>query len=720
MMITIFRRLPLVAAIAAAPMLHAQETVQPSVEQANKIFIEEVIVTAQKRSESLQEIPIAITAYGEAALEAKGTVDIGGLSASVPSLTFAPYPSSSNALILFMRGQGANDVGQITKEGAVGMYIDGVYMARPQSSSMDLADIERIEILRGPQGTLYGRNTTGGAINVHTKKPSGEFNFKEHLTIGNQGRVRSLTTLDLPAIGDVAAKVSYLTSRKDGYVDNVGGDNDYGESSQSAGRIALRWDASDTIAVDYAVETGEVEATPIYYQNDLLASPTYSTKPHTKTTQPADLPVSKTEFSGQSLTVSWDVSDYLTIKSISGYNELDTHYYQDYMNAAFVVFGYKTDDEISSRQWSQEFQFVGSALDSRLEYVAGLYAFNEKASHLQLLDVGGFMIDRDVSTDNSSKAAYAQVSYTPSILEDKLTVTAGLRYTEDDRKGTRSSVTNAENNIKNDQSYESVDPMLTVSYQINDDMSTYAKVVTGYKSGGFAEASADFTLAYDPEEITSYEIGYKSYWLDRRVRVNVAAFISDYQDMQLDLSPDPAQIQVVNTYNAGTAEISGIEVDMMWQATQNLQFALDYSYLNWEIEEIVNPVTGVDQTKEFSLPYAPKHAYNVSANYQILDTAVGDFDFNIDYSWQDDVYNTAGTTSNPAVKKDWRVDAYGLINARLNLSVAGIQTGDLRIALWGKNLEDKNYAAHRFTAGAGSAVAWNEPRSYGIDFIYEY
>lgn len=716
MMITIFRQLPLVAAIAAAPLLNAQEANQDT----NKFAIEEVVVTAQKRSESLQEIPIAITAYGDAALEAKGAVDIGSLSSSVPSLTFTPYPSSSGALIMFMRGQGANDVGQITKEGAVGMYIDGVYMARPQSSSMDLADIERIEILRGPQGTLYGRNTTGGAINVHTKKPSGEFNFKEHLTIGNQGRVRSLTTLDLPMIGDVATKVSYLSSRKDGYVDNVGGENDFGEESQSGLRMALNWQISDNLSADYAVETGDIDSTPIYYQNNLLASSSYPIEPHKKSRQAANLPLSETEFNGQSLTVTWDVNDDLTIKSISAYNELDTRYYQDYMNTAFVAFGYQTDDAISSRQWSQEIQFIGSALDSRLEYVAGLYAFNEKASHFQQLNVGGLIIDRDVNTDNSSNAAYAQASYTPNILEDKLTVTAGLRYTEDDRKGVRNSVLNAETNIKNDQSYDSVDPMLTLSYQINDDMSTYAKIVTGYKSGGFAEASADFTLAYDPEEITSYELGFKSYWLDRRVRFNLAAFISDYQDMQLDLSPNPALIQVVNTYNAGTAEISGIEMDMMWQATENLQLSLDYSYLNWDIEEVINPGTGADQTKEFVLPYTPQHAYSVNVNYQLPATPIGDFDLNVDYSWQDDVYMSAGTSSNPSVKKDWQVGAYGLVNARLNLSVAGIETGDLRIALWGKNLEDKNYEAHRFTAGAGSAVAWSEPRSYGIDFIYEY
>jgi iron complex outermembrane receptor protein len=681
-------------------------------------ILEEMVVTAQKREQNLQDVPIAITAYGDAALEAKGAIDIGSLSASVPSLTFTPYPSASGALIMYMRGQGANDVGQITKEGAVGMYIDGVYMARPQSSSMDLADIERIEVLRGPQGTLYGRNTTGGAINIHTKKPTGEFNFKEHLTFGNQGRFRTLTTLDLPSIGDVAAKFSFLHSSKDGYVENVSGKNDFGEESQSGARLALRGDISDVITVGYAVESGKVESTPIYYQNDLLASPNYPTKPHTKSLRTADLPMSETNFNGQSLTVSWDISDNLTIKSISGYREMDTHYYQDYLDSAFIAFGYKTDDDIGSRQWSQEFQFVGSAFDERVEYVAGLYVFNEKASHLQILDVGGAKSRRDVSTENDSSAIYAQASYTPTILEDRLTITGGLRYTEDERKGIRNS--DFEVNVKNDRSYDSTDPMITVSYQISDDMSAYAKMVTAYKAGGFAEASADFTLAYDPEKITSYEAGFKSYWRDRSVRLNLAAFVSDYDDIQLDLSPDPNNIYVVNTYNAGTAEVRGIEMDLMIQPTEDLQLTLDYSFLDWTIDEVLHPTTGADIAKEFVLPYAPEHAYSINANYQFPATALGALDLNVNYSWQNDVYMSAGTTSNPAVKEYWEVEAYGLLDARLNLTVENISQGELRIALWGKNLQNKNYAAHRFTAGAGSAVAWAEPRSYGVDFIYEY
>lgn len=734
----IFRPLPLVLTITFAPSLWSEE-------QQTGFSIEEVIVTAQKRAESLQEIPIAMSAYNDADLEAKGAVDFGGLASTLPSLSFTPYPSASNALIMYMRGQGANDVGQITKEGAVGMYIDGVYMSRPQSVSMDLADVENIEVLRGPQGTLYGRNTTGGAVNINTRKPSGEFAFKQQLTAGNRGRLRSLSTVDLPAQGDVAAKLSYLKSQKDGYVTNIGGGNDFGEEDQQGARLALRWDVNAAISVDYAYEMGQLESTPIYYQNDLLADPGYPTKPHTRSSRAADLPRSETDFEGHALTVSWELSDTLLLKSISGYRDLDTHYYQDYLDAAFVYSYYKTDDDISSRQWSQEFQFVGTALDNRLEYVAGLYYFEESASHDQqvaLLDLQddfdpnhmtpapfNLLFNRFVDTDNTSAAIYTQLSYTPAVLEDRLTVTVGARYTEDEREAVRdldAVITDfavtvpIDIAVKVDESYDSFDPMLTASYQWTNELSTYAKVVTAYKSGGFAESSADFTLSYDPEEITSYEVGLKSYWWDRHVRLNMAAFITDYEDMQLDLFPDPAKIQVVNTYNAGTAGIDGFELDLLVQPTENLQLTLDYTYLDWQIEEVIHPTTGQDIASEFSLPYAPSHAYNVGVQYTFPDFALGLLDLFVDYSWQDETFMNANTSSDPATQKLWTRDDYGLFNARLSLTVAAVTEGELRVALWGKNLEDKDYEAHRFTAGVGSAVAWAEPRTYGLDLIYEY
>ncbi|MBN7796663.1 TonB-dependent receptor [Parahaliea mediterranea] len=711
----------------------------------NNLRLEEVVVTAQKRSESTQDIPIAISAYNNHTLELKGANDFAKLATTLPALNFSVYPSSSDALIMYMRGQGVNDVGQITREGAVGVYIDGVYMVRPQSVTMDLADIERVEVLRGPQGTLYGRNTTGGAVNIITEKPAGELGFKQSLSIGNRDYWRSLSVVELPEMAGIATKFSYVSSDKDGYVDNIGGSPDYGENRQQGFRFSARADLTDQFSIDYAFENTELESSPIYYQNDLLASPTYSTFPHTKTPRAADMELGDTETTGHTLTLDWSISEKLTLKSISHYSELESVYSQDYMDAAFVYSYYTSMDDIKSRQFSQEIQLVGNALDQRLEYVAGLYYFSDSASHAQTLglldlqdnfDPGNnipsplnLRYHRYVTTDNESSAVYGQGAYTPPVLDDRLTFILGVRYTEDTRAGVRDlsaevleygSTFPVDVDVEKSVSYESFDPALSIQHQWTDDITGYAKISTAYKSGGLAESSADFTIAYDPEEITSYELGIKSYWLDRRLRLNAAVFLSDYQNMQLDLSPDPTQIQVVNTYNAGSAEIRGFELDVLMQLTQNLQIGVDYAFLDWTIEEVLNPANGSDITNQFSLPYTPRHAYNIALNYTIDTPANSQTDFYIAYSWQDETYMSASTTADKTVKGFWTRDDYGVVNARLSIGFNEVYNGSLRLALWANNLIDTEYEAHRFTAGIGSAVAWNEPRTYGLDIIFEY
>lgn len=715
------------------------------VQGAEEATLEEVLVTAQKRSESLQEVPIAITVISSKDMEHREAFNFADVAASVPSVTLAPYPSSSNALIMFIRGQGANDVGQITKEGAVGMYIDGVYLSRPQSVSMDLADVEQVEILRGPQGTLYGRNTTGGAVNIMTKKPTGELGFKQSFTVGNRDRYRSLSELNLPEFANVSTKISYLDSSVDGYVKNSGPGNDYGQDAQRAGRVALRWEPLDTILVDYAFESGKVKSTPVYYQNDMLASETYPTSPHTRSSRPADLPNSHTDNMRHALVASWEVNDNLMLKSISGYSDLDTKYYQDYLDAAFIASYYKSADKIHSHEWSQELQAIGSGLDQRLEYVAGLYYFEQSGNHdqtLQLLDLADDF-DPDGNVDDplaveyqrytrantESMAAYTQLKYTPDILEDRLSLTAGARYSKDKPHGVRSldaTIVDYQTTIPIDSgtrgksSYDSFDPMFIASYQWSDELNTYAKVVTGYKSGGFAESGSDFSLPYDPEDVTNYEVGMKSYWWDHKLLLNLAAFSTDYSDMQLDLSPDPAQIQVVNTYNAGSATIDGFEVDLTLQLSQNLRFSAEYAYLDYKIKSVENPVTGEDVTSEFSLPYAPENAYNLALNYTYPNLSFGVIDAFVEYSWQDESFTTAGTTSNPSVKQDWTRSDYGLLNARIALTLDTFSIGEIQLAIWGRNIQDEEYEAHRFTAGAGAAIAWAEPRTYGMDIIYEF
>ena len=215
-------------------------------EAARSGGLEEVVVTAQRREERLQDAPLAISVLSSEKLELRGITDFSSVAEHTPSISFTPYPSSSNTLIMYLRGQGVADSMQITSDGSVGLYQDGFYISRPQLSTFDLADIDRVEVLRGPQGTLYGRNTTGGAVNLISKRPSGELGVKQALSAGSRDYFRTLTVLDLPEWHGLSSKLTFLYSRKDGLVENLDkSSRDYQEEQQRAGRVALAWDGDD-------------------------------------------------------------------------------------------------------------------------------------------------------------------------------------------------------------------------------------------------------------------------------------------------------------------------------------------------------------------------------------------------------------------------------------------------------------------------------------------
>jgi outer membrane receptor protein involved in Fe transport len=419
--------------------------------------IEEVTVTAQKREENLQNTPIAMSALSADTLEKMGISDFNDVAKASPSIHFTTYPSS-NMLTLYMRGQGINDPMQITADGSVGLYQDGFYVGRPLGAIFELADLERVEVLRGPQGTLYGRNTTGGAVNMIAKRPTGEFGFKQSFTVGTRDLFRSLTTIDLPAWNDAAAKVTVLKSSQDGLVKNTGNSRDFGESEQLSGRLDLHWNVNDALAADYFFETGELNSTPQYFQNEQVAQSGrvagygQAETRRGSTYRDIDLPEGTSRFENHGLTFAWDVSDAFTVKSLTGYRELKVDGYQEYAEALGTAVSTNANnayDGIQSYTFSQEFQFIGNALDDRIRYVSGLYYYHDSASHYQDFFTGinatptyVNSIDklRDVNAEAQSLAAYGQVTWRPPILDDRFEATLGGRAQIADQHRQRTDV----------------------------------------------------------------------------------------------------------------------------------------------------------------------------------------------------------------------------------------------------------------------------------------
>jgi iron complex outermembrane receptor protein len=732
--------------------------------------IQEIVVTAQRREENLQTTPIAITALTADALNKAGVTDFAGVAQQSTSINFTPYPSSSNTLILYMRGQGVADANQITQDGSVGLYEDGFYIARPQAETFDLADVDRVEILRGPQGTLYGRNTTGGAVNIISKKPDGDFDVKFSVDGGQRDYVRALGTMNLPTVlGGLSSKVTLLYSNLAGNVSNSGGE-DYNRENQKGARVSLRWDTGGLFTADYFYEVGEMDSTPIYYQDAALSGiATIPGYPSTvglasHTWEPIYLPVSVAKFNSDGLTLNFKFNDAVDFRSLTYYRGLDSRFYQDYAGAFTDPTGAPTEgitnftsnDIVQSNEFTQEFQLVGT-IAKTVDYVAGLYYFDEHANHVEVGTIGipleyipgiplfSELEQRYVTADAKSKAAYAQFTWH---VTDPFSITLGGRYTKDDRSATRTytitgtqftgippdyEVGFAESdppNSGNNLSFHKFNPAGTLNMAWTPDINTYLRIATGYKAGGSSEAGpiGAFANTFKPENVTTYELGLKSYWLDHKVRANVALFYSKFTDMQLQFDVDPTNLAIVESYNAGVAKVKGAELELLFQPTPDLTFGINDTFLSTQMDTVYalpgtvfdpasNPYSpykvGQNVADLFRVPYAPNNIVNANVDWNIFHAGGGYLEFFTNFRFQGREYDTSPTGVNvPGATQFYSIPAYGVLDGKLtwNFDTHG-KKNTLRLSVWCKNCANRQYAEH--VIGQGAAPYVPVPNSVG-------
>ncbi|MAC35792.1 MAG: hypothetical protein CME38_19645 [Haliea sp.] len=753
--------------------------------------LEEVLVTAQKRMETAQDTPISIAAFSNEALDRMRIVSVTDVADKIPNVMLPPQPVSRTAFTPFIRGVGSIDI-QITKDPAVGIYLDGVYLGRTTGMASDFGDLQRIEVLRGPQGTLYGRNTTGGAINLITATPEAELGFRQRVSAGNRDYWRSQTMLNLPITDTLAARMSYVASREDGWVENIGPGQDFNEDEREGGRVALRWTPGENLTVDYAYDRSRVSGGMNAYQIVKSSDPGSPFAPYARERRLDTLSVNdgrqgvddRTE--GHALTVNWDVNEHLTMKSISAFRELRARSFYDYSasvnylnrvapppNPVRGLLPRKSEilsnfNNLDQEQISQEFQFIGDAMDGRLEYVGGLYYFKERGTESSSPGINNNVIalpaaqlganyeflpsslqatydslvvlaDNEfvASASSESIAAYAQISYRPAILDQRLKLTLGLRHTEDEREAT-----------KEDRSYDpgfrdpgdlgsvirsgrdsgtteasKFTPSIIIDYSLTEGANLYAKYSESYRSGGFNMRAPlrDFGTPFGPETMDAYEIGLKSEWLDRRLRINAAVFLYDYTDLQIDQNL-PNSIAETLTVNAGESEYKGLELDLTALITSNLTLTASYGYLDAEFKEFQNaldcnrqPVAGggtVDVADCRTIPNAPEETYTVELDYLFPNFGTGELSARLGYLWQD---TSTFTNATPAER-----GSFSLLSASLLLSQVPLGSGTLSAQLWGKNLEDEEYPLHAFDFGVFQLSTFNQPRSYGVDITYEY
>ena len=688
--------------------------------------LEEIIVTAQKRQQSLQETPIAISVISVEQLQRQGISNLGSLiSGQIPFLQITPYGSTPSNLAIGIRGNAPRDSSEVTREASVGVYLDGVYMARSQGLDMELVDLQRIEVLRGPQGSLFGRNAVGGAVSLISKKPRGQFGVNQTLTVGRFDELRSVTRINFDQFSAVKTKLDYIHAERDGWVNNTApGQSDYTEYKKDGGRFSLNWQANKQLMVDYSYDQSEVETAQNYYQLyiDRIGIFGEERKRLTESRQPAT-PLSPTiiEQKGHALTLTWQQSDALIIKSISGYRELQEDNDNNY-NGVVYFNGFSETSLLDQNQYSQELQLIGSI--NQFEWVTGLYYLKEDVDKTLVsrftLDIfGNFgpplsaisppitLTPRVVNAEAESQAVYGQLTWA---LSEQLDLTLGTRYTEDTRFATRFETALQVSDQKSDH----IDSKVTLNYHWSDNLATYMQWSTAYKAGGVNTRSASFT-PFTEEEAKTVEIGLKSEFWQQRGRLNLALFSSDYSDLQLDFT-DPFALGVVETINISKpVDVKGLELELTVSPIASLAMGLSYTYLDSHMPLQASPFDG--SLTQFYVLMAPMHAGAMTLDYQFTPTDYGILSVHLDIMSKDSFsYNPYG---------EQRLDAYTLINGRVTLADInlGNRSGALRASLWGKNLTDEEYIIDAFAVGDPAvtiANAYGDPRTLGIEFVYDF
>ncbi len=766
-------------------------------EKDDAFSLEEVYVTAQRRTTSQQEVPTSVAALTAEKLEVEGVTNLKDLQGLVPNLQINSHPTNSTNLSLYIRGIGEHDP-QITKDSPVAVYIDGVYYARSVGLSLEVADIERIEVLRGPQGALYGRNATGGAVTVATRRPSVEaVEFKQKFTFGDREKMSS-TLLNVPLGDSLAIKASYLRRDVDGWMSNPTGRGDWGESSTDGGRIDLRWTLSEHLLFDYGFDytaggfynqtyQAITRPTPSGESQDLVRNdaersidegPGYTDQRLERLKSDKPVEESTSRVIGHSASLAW-AHENMELKYILAYRELIQNSYPDLSSGGegynlnnqrytapdgteYPLVFYHTDQN----QWSNEIQITADFLDERLVLIAGGYYMVEDGAEIlepeshvfdgRINGVGNTIAPgsrlvqyaaRTAIVENIGWAAYVQATFTPDIWDERLSVTLGGRHSEDDRSvflrnlkrsviygdfqgspGVQVSLSSFEDSADRKFSNDSIE--WAIQFKATDQINTYLKYGEGYRVGGFNTRDPDpdgsnnefgfgFKDGYDSEVVNAYEIGVKSEFFDRRLRLNANVYSIDYQDRQISFAAGTALGDSKAT-NAGKASSDGFEVETTWLATRDLMIDVSYAYLDASIDEVIRPSDGADVTNDFVYASAPRHTYNASLNWTAWDPGWSRLMFYVSYSFLDD---RKGQVINVEPPKDSSLPSRELWNARVMLADISVgQSSSMTLALWGKNLTDEEYAAvalHQLPQ-ADRAVIWGEPRSYGLDFIYNY
>ncbi|NWG45306.1 MAG: TonB-dependent receptor [Alphaproteobacteria bacterium] len=682
---------------------------------------DEIVVTARRRAETLQSVPIAVSSFEEERLNDLQASSIDGLSAFVPNLNLVQGRGSASSANIFIRGIGQPDALATFDPGA-GVYVDDVYISRIRGALFDIVDLERMEVLRGPQGTLYGKNSIAGAIKLISRKPDDTFRLATDVTVGEYERVDLRGSVSGPLVTEkLAAGLTLFTANRNGFVTDPLTGDEYNDKETVGGRLLLRATPSPDLEILFSVDgTEEHPSITIGRAEDRLTTFGGGFTLRPAPTGEYDFTAASTverksqdlEHYGTGLTASWTATDSLTAKSITAYRNL---HYNDYVDidATELVLG-DVFVGVDQYQFSQEVQALYDA-GGRFTGVAGLFYLHESIKSDQIAfgdDLFGVTFTRDVNDDLdlNSYAAFGQGSYQ---LTDRLSLSAGLRFTWEEKTYRRFTTTNFGGTFafQDAEGWGAWTPSASIDYDWTPDFMTYASISRGFKSGGFngRANSPGEEEAYEPEFVWTYEVGAKSQWADGRLRANFAAFYNDYTDFQARVAGmDIGDFPVLN---AGQLVSYGAELELTAQPIEALTLAANLGYLNAEYEEFIDGT--VDRSDDV-VPFSPDWTLGLLASYRIGLGNAGDLTLTGTGTFKSDHYLSVDNDELLTQDNFWVVNA---------LATWVSPEGHYSLSAGVKNLFDELYKtdAQEFSnVGNIKTAYYGDPRTLNLTFRVRY
>ena len=718
----------------------------PAADGPKTTTLEGIKVTARKREETLQEVPVAVTAFTADSLDKLNVKDLADLDGQVPNLTIYAARGSSSTLTAYIRGVGQSDPLWGVDPG-VGIYMDDVYIARPQGALLDVFDVDRIEVLRGPQGTLYGKNTIGGAIKYISKGLRSDFNGYGSVTLGNYGQrdIKAAVGGGFGGSEYLRGRISVADLHRDGFGENLVTGAQVSDKKVRAVRANLGAYVTDSFDLQFAfdhVDDGSgVRGAQMLRANPYDALLTPATGPFLPLADRYDVRngmpnVNDTTLSGASVVANFRMNDDWTFKYVLAKRESDTETNIDFDTTPDKIADVKAF--YSDEQVTHEFQANYDA-GGRSRGVIGIYKFDGEAGGQVLNNFFNLSFgDTQGTVYTESIAAYADWTFDVS---DKFSIDAGLRWTNEDKHAVVKNIGYTDGTFTKPSgvvaaafdktiNFKNLSPKISLDYQVTPDIMVYGLASRGFKSGGYnirAQATAVPRSAepFQDEQVDSFEVGTKMGLLDQRLFLNLSAFHNKYKDIQLSIFTEYTTPQNTKAFfgdftNAGEGTVNGFEAEYQWLATDNFTLSGNLAWLDAKYDTYMFKNVNIADQQEFT--NAPEFSGALNAEYRVDLGGGGSLSARVGYSYQSRVVATTEVVRDPvtlATVQPITQDGYGLLGAGIIWKANDAWT----VSLQGSNLADKAYRTTGYNLYSALGVHtgfYGPPRQYTLTVKYDF